>query len=56
MRPAAGDTVALIGNDALALRYRLALAQLSCDTVVFGDEATWAGHQAIYEHWMETAA
>ncbi len=56
MQPAAGDTVALIGNDALALRYRLALAQLSCDTVVFGDEATWAGHQAIYEHWMETAA
>ncbi|MFC4298734.1 2-dehydro-3-deoxygalactonokinase [Castellaniella hirudinis] len=56
MRPAPGDTVALIGNDALALRYRLALAQLSCDTVVFGDEATWAGHQAVQTHLTETAA
>ena len=56
MRPAAGDTVALIGSDALAPRYRLALAQLSRDAVVFGDEATWAGHQAIHDHLMETAA
>ncbi|WP_368646465.1 2-dehydro-3-deoxygalactonokinase [Castellaniella ginsengisoli] len=56
MRPAAGDTVALIGNDALAPRYRLALAQMSCNAMIFGDEATWAGHQAIYEHWLETAA
>lgn len=55
MRPAGGDTVALIGSDALAPRYRLALAQLSCDAVVFGDEATWAGHQAIHDHLMETA-
>ena len=54
MKPAAHSTVAVIGNEALAERYRLALAQVPCETVLMGDEATWAGHQAIYAHLMST--
>ncbi len=50
MQPAAGSRVALIGSPALLQRYTLALQHAGCTTVAFGDEATWAGHQAIYEH------
>ena len=56
MQPSAGTRVALIGSPALVQRYRLALRHASCTAVDFGDQATWAGHQAIYQHLMEPRA
>ena len=50
MQPAAGTRVALIGAPALLQRYTLALQHAGCTAIALGDEATWAGHQAIYEH------
>lgn len=56
MQPAAGTRVALIGSPALVQRYMLALQHAGCSAVAFGDEATWAGHQAIYEHLLGSKA
>ena len=56
MQPAAGTRVALIGSPALLQRYTLALQHAGCEAVAFGDEATWAGHQAIYDHLTKTTA
>ena len=50
MQPTAGTRVALIGAPALLQRYTLALQHAGCTAIALGDEATWAGHQAIYEH------
>ncbi|MNT48958.1 2-keto-3-deoxy-galactonokinase [compost metagenome] len=54
MQPAAGTRVALIGSSALVQRYTLALRHAGCEAVAFGDEATWAGHQAIYQYLTGT--
>ena len=56
MQPAAGTRVALIGSPALLQRYTLALQHAGCEAAAFGDEATWAGHQAIYDHLTKTTA
>lgn len=50
MQPAPGTRVALIGSSSLSERYALALRHRGCETVAFHDEATWAGHLAIYDH------
>lgn len=50
MQPTPGTRIALIGSNTLTARYELALRHLNCNTVAFHDEATWAGHQAIYDH------
>ena len=52
--PTAGQAITLIGNEALVLRYRLALSQIACTAVTFGDEATWSGHQALYAYLLES--
>ena len=56
MQPAAGTRVALIESPALLQRYTLALQHAGCEAAAFGDEATWAGHQAIYDHLTKTTA
>ncbi len=56
MQPAAGTRVALIGSAALVQRYTLALRHAGCEAVAFGDEATWAGHQAIYHYLTGTSS
>ncbi len=54
MKPLAGERIALIGSDTLTTRYDIALRHMGCSTVAFHDEATWAGHQAIYEHLIHS--
>ncbi len=51
---ATGSRVAVIGSSTLVQRYSLALRHVGCEAVAFGDEATWAGHQAIYDHLTQT--
>ena len=48
MPTAAGSRVAVIGSSTLVQRYSLALRHAGGEPIAFGDEATWAGHQAIY--------
>ena len=50
----AGSRVAVIGSSTLVQRYSLALRHVGCEAVAFGDEATWAGHHAIYDHLTQT--
>ena len=50
MQPAQGTRIALIGSSALTERYAAALQHVGCDSIAFHDEATWAGHQAIYHY------
>ena len=55
MQPAQGTRIALIGSSALTQRYAAALQHVGCDSIAFHDEATWAGHQAIY-HYLTGAS
>ncbi len=50
MRPQAGDALLLVGSNTLTARYACALQTLGCSARSLGDEATWAGHQALAQH------
>jgi 2-dehydro-3-deoxygalactonokinase len=41
------DQLILVGNEALTMRYAMALSHLHIDSQYFGAQATWAGHFAL---------
>ena len=50
MRPAPGAELLLVGSSGLTSRYQLGLQALGLQARCLGDEATWAGHQALARH------
>ncbi len=50
MQPRPDQTLLLVGSSTLTERYACALRTLGCSARSLGDEATWAGHQALARH------